>query len=102
MYAIVDFKGFQFKVAKDDVVRVPSLDAEVGDTIQMDRVLLLGGEDTQVGTPTVDGSAVEAEVLGHGRGEKVLVGKFKRRLGYHRKNGHRQNYTEVRIKNITA
>lgn len=102
MYAIVDFKGFQFKVAKDEVVRVPRLDLEPGDKVVMDRVLFLAGPDGKVGTPTVEGSQVEAEVLEHGRHKKVLVGKFTRRRDYHRKNGHRQGYTDVKINAIVA
>ena len=102
MYAIVDFKGFQYRMAKDDVVRVPTLDAEPGDKVVIDRVLFVGGGDVKVGTPVVEGVKVEAEVVGHGRGPKVLVGKFIKRRDYHRKNGHRQNYTDIKITNIVA
>ncbi len=102
MYAIVDFKGFQFKVAEDEVVRVPTLDHEVGAKLVLDRVLLVGGPDAKIGTPTVDGAQVDAEVVAHGRGKKILVGKFKRRRDYKRKKGHRQGYTDIRITKITA
>jgi large subunit ribosomal protein L21 len=102
MYAIVDFKGFQFRVAQDEVVRVPLLDLEPGEKVVIDRVLFLGGTTAKVGTPTVDGSQVEAEVVAHGRDKKVLVGKFIRRRDYHRKNGHRQGYTDIKINKIVA
>ena len=102
MYAIVDFKGFQFKVAENDVIRVPSLEDEVGAKVVLENVLFLGGPEPKVGTPTVEGTQVEAEVVGHGRGPKVVVGKFKRRRDYHRKKGHRQNYTDLRINRIAG
>jgi len=70
--------------------------------VTLDRVLMIGGGETKVGAPTVSGSAVEAEVLSHGRHKKVLVGKFMRRRDYHRKKGHRQYYTELRIKKISS
>ncbi len=102
MYAIVDFKGFQFKVAEDQTIRVPKCDEAVGATVVMDRVLFVGGDEVRVGSPTVDGTSVEAEVVSHGRGKKVLVGKFLRRRDYHRKNGHRQDFTELKITKISA
>jgi large subunit ribosomal protein L21 len=102
MYAIVSFKGFQYRVAEDQVVRVPSIDHEVGDKVVMEDVLFIGGSEPRVGAPTVPGSQVEGEVVSHGRGKKVIVGKFMRRRDYHRKNGHRQNYTEVRITKIAG
>ena len=102
MYAIVDVKGFQFRAEPGGVLRVPSLDDEVGATVVLDRVLMLGGTETRVGNPLIEGSRIEAEVLAHGRGRKVLVGKFKRRRDYHRKKGHRQGYTEIRITRIHA
>lgn len=102
MYAIVDFKGFQFRVAKDQVVRVPRLDMDPGEKVVMDRVLFLGGTDSKVGTPVIEGTQVEGEVVEHGRHKKILVGKFNRRRDYHRKNGHRQDYTDVKIKTIVA
>lgn len=100
MYAIVDFKGFQYKVAENETVRVPSLDEEVGSRVTLDRVLFVGGDEPQVGAPTIDGASVEAEVVGHGRGPKIVVGKFLRRRDHHRKNGHRQNFTEIKITKI--
>lgn len=102
MYAIVDVKGFQYKVAANELVRVPLLDAEVGQAVTLDRVLMIGGGEPKIGAPTVAGSAVEAEVVRHGRHKKVIVGKFMRRRDYHRKKGHRQDFTELRIKKISA
>ncbi len=102
MYAIVDFKGFQFKVTEDEVVRVPTVDHAVGEAVTLERVLMIGGPEVKVGTPTVPGASVSAEIVAHGRGRKVLVGKFKRRRDYHRKKGHRQGYTDIRITKITA
>jgi large subunit ribosomal protein L21 len=80
-------------------MRIPTLDVEPGGSVTFDHVLLAGdGEDkVMVGTPTVDGASVTAEVLRHGRGDKVIVFKRKRRKGYRRKQGHRQNFTEIRI-----
>jgi large subunit ribosomal protein L21 len=100
MYAIVDFLGVQVRVAENETVRVPLVDRSVGETFTLDRVLFVGGSSPKVGTPTVKGVKVEAEVVAHGRGKKVIVGKFMRRKDYHRKNGHRQSYTDLRIVKI--
>ncbi len=98
MYAVVDIAGKQFKVTKDDKILVPTLEGTVGSTVNFDRVLLLG-EDKQisVGNPLVAGATVEATVLAHAKGEKVIVFKKKKRKGYRLKRGHRQGYTEVQI-----
>ncbi|MEM6286907.1 MAG: 50S ribosomal protein L21, partial [Bacteroidota bacterium] len=91
MYAIVEIGGKQFKVAKDDRLYVPRLQAEVGDAVTFDRVLLVSGDDgVSVGTPTVEGASVTATVLDHVKGDKIIVFKKKRRKGYRVKNGHRQ------------
>jgi large subunit ribosomal protein L21 len=97
MYAIVDISGKQFKVQKDTTLYVPRQQAEVGDTLTFDRVLLVSGDDVQVGAPTVSGASVTAKVLGHLKGDKVIVFKKKRRKGYRVKNGHRQPFTKVSI-----
>lgn len=103
MFAIVECKGFQYRVAKDDVLQIPLTDAEPGSTLSLDRVLVLGdGAATRIGTPTIPGAVVTAEVVGHGRGKKVIVGKYKKRKGYRRRKGHRQDYTEIRIQAIQA
>ena len=102
MYAIVDFKGTQFRVEKDQTIKVPYMsEHEVGADIEMQDVLLLHtDEDTVVGTPTVKNAKVLAEVTNHFKDKKVIVFKKKRRKGYEKKQGHRQNYTEIKIKDI--
>ena len=95
MFAIVKTGGKQYRVEPGLKLRVEKLDAEPGATVELP-VLLLGGEKTVVGTPVVEG----AEVLGHGRGKKILVSKFKAKVQYRRKKGHRQPYTELLIKEI--
>ncbi|HSM35273.1 MAG TPA: 50S ribosomal protein L21 [Longimicrobiales bacterium] len=101
MYAIIRTGGKQFKVAPGDTLRVPSIAAEVGDTITIDDVLLGGADDdVRVGAPLLDGASVKAEVVAHGRGEKIIVFKWKRRKNYRRKQGHRQGYTEIRVDSI--
>ena len=102
MYAVVDVAGSQVKVQEGDRIRVSRLAAEAGEKITLDRVLLVGGAETRVGTPQVEGAAVEASVLGHGRAAKIIVFKMKRRKGYRRKNGHRQPFTELQIDKISA
>jgi len=102
MYAIVDFKGTQFRVEKDMAIRVPYMsELEVGAAIEMKNVLLLHtDDDTVVGTPTVKNAKVLAEVTNHFKDKKVIVFKKKKRKGYEKKQGHRQNYTEIKIKDI--
>ena len=102
MYAVFETGGKQFRAEAGVRLRVPSLDAEAGSKITFDEVLLAGDgeEDVRVGTPTVDGAAVKAEVLRHGRSPKVIVFKRKRRKGYRKKQGHRQGFTEVRIDEV--
>jgi large subunit ribosomal protein L21 len=97
MYAIVDISDKQFKVQTDTKLYVPRQQAEVGDTLTFDRVLLVSGDDVQVGTPTVPGATVTATVLDHVKGDKIIVFKKKRRKGYRVKNGHRQPYTQISI-----
>jgi large subunit ribosomal protein L21 len=101
MYAVVEIGGKQFKVASSDKVKVPKLDVEVGKKVKFDKVLLLADNGTvKVGNPTVEGAKVEAKVLSHGKDEKVIVFKKKRRKGYRVKRGHRQLYTEIEISKI--
>jgi large subunit ribosomal protein L21 len=102
MYAVVEIAGKQFKVSDSEKVRVPRLDQEAGNTIAFDRVLLLADNgNIKVGNPTVEGAKVEAKILGHGKDEKVIVFKKKRRKGYRVKKGHRQGYTEIEITRIS-
>ena len=103
MYAIVEIGGKQFKAAEGDRLYVPRMKAEVGDTVTFDRVLLVSGDDgVQVGAPTVSGASVDAEVLDHVKGDKVIVFKKKRRKGYKVKNGHRQPYTRIKIGGLSV
>ncbi len=101
MYAIVDAMGQQIKVQENDRVLIPKQKVNEGDEIVLSKVLLVSnGENVRVGTPTVEGARVVAEVLGHKKLPKIIVFKFKRRKNYRRKKGHRQQVTEVLIKKI--
>ncbi len=103
MYAIVEISGKQFKAAEGDRLYVPRLQAEVGDSVTFDRVLLTSGDSgVSVGAPTVGGASVTAEVLAHVKGDKVIVFKKKRRKGYRVKNGHRQPYTQIKIGSLSV
>jgi large subunit ribosomal protein L21 len=103
MYAIVEIAGQQFKVAKDQKVYVHRLQDEEGSKVTFDNVLLLeDGKDITIGAPAIDGAAVEAKVVKHLKGDKVIVFKKKRRKGYKKKNGHRQYLTEIIIESIVA
>jgi large subunit ribosomal protein L21 len=100
MEALVEISGNQFQVKQDDIVKVPLLEGNPGDKVEFGNILLTTGEgDTKVGTPFIDGS-VEAEIIEHGKDEKVLVFHKKRRKGYQKLNGHRQRFTKIAIKNI--
>lgn len=101
MFAVVQSGGKQYSVAEGDVVRLESLTAEPGDTVALD-VMMVSGDEVKVGAPLVEGASVKAEVLGHGRGKKLYIYKFKAKSNYRRKTGHRQNYTEVRITEIAG
>ncbi len=103
MYAIVEMAGQQFKVAKDQKVYVHRLQTEEGKKVTFDNVLLLAdGTNITVGAPAIDGAAVEAKVVKHLKGDKVIVFKKKRRKGYRKKNGHRQSLTEIVVESIIA
>ena len=103
MYAIVEMAGQQFKVAKDQKVYVHRLQTEEGKKVTFDNVLLLDdGKNITVGAPAISGAAVEAKVVKHLKGDKVIVFKKKRRKGYRKKNGHRQSLTEIVIESIVA
>ncbi len=103
MYAIVEMAGQQFKVAKDQKVYVHRLQTEEGKKVTFDNVLLLDdGKNVTVGAPAIDGAAVEAKVIKHLKGDKVIVFHKKRRKGYRKKNGHRQSLTEIVIESIVA
>ncbi|HET7320888.1 MAG TPA: 50S ribosomal protein L21 [Longimicrobiaceae bacterium] len=101
MYAIIRTGGKQFRAEPGRTLRIPSLAVEPGETVTFDEVLLGASDsDVVVGAPLVNGAAVTAEVVKHGKGEKIIVFKFKRRKNYRRKQGHRQGYTEVRVRDI--
>ncbi len=101
MYAIFEAKGKQFRAEQDATLRLPTLDAEPGDRVTFDHVLLVQRDDQViVGQPTLAGAAVATEVICHGRGDKIVVFKMKRRKGYRRKQGHRQGFTDVRVVEI--
>lgn len=103
MYAIVEIKGKQFKVHEADTLYVPYMnDVAADDTLTLDRVLLLSGDEVHVGTPTVEGAQVTAKVLGHVKGDKVLVFRKRRRKRYKVKNGHRQRYTQLQIESLST
>ena len=101
MYAIFEAKGKQFRAEPNATLRMPTLDAEPGDRVTFDHVLLAERDDKViVGQPSLEGAAVAAEVIGHGRGDKIVVFKMKKRKGYRRKQGHRQGFTDVRVLDI--
>ncbi|AWK87395.1 50S ribosomal protein L21 [Azospirillum thermophilum] len=101
MFAVIRTGGKQYKVANGDVIRVEKLEAEAGASITLDDVLMVSdGGNVQVGSPTVAGAAVVAEVVAQDRGPKIIVFKKKRRQNYRRKNGHRQDLTVLRITEI--
>ncbi|WP_318310627.1 50S ribosomal protein L21 [Flagellimonas crocea] len=103
MYAIVEMAGQQFKVAKDQKVYVHRLQEEEGNKVTFDKVLLLeDGDNVTIGAPVIEGAAVEAKVVKHLKGDKVIVFKKKRRKGYQKKNGHRQYLTEIVVESILA
>ena len=103
MYAIVEIAGQQFKVSKDQKVYVHRLANEEGAHVSFDRVLLIDNNGAiTVGAPAINGASVEAKVLKHVKGDKVIVFKKKRRKGYKVKNGHRQLFTQIVIENIVA
>lgn len=99
-YAIIRSGGKQFRVEKGATVRVPLMDKKAGDTLELDTLVVGGENETKVGAPLVDGAAVSATVVDHGRGEKIIVFKKKRRKQYKRTQGHRQDYTTLKIDSI--
>ena len=103
MYAIVEIAGQQFKVEKDKKIFVHRLDAAEGDSVDFDKVLLVDNDGRiDVGTPVLEGAKITAKVLEHLKGDKVLVFKKKRRKGYKKLNGHRQQFTKIQIENIVG
>jgi large subunit ribosomal protein L21 len=100
-YAIIRTGGKQFRVEPGQTIRIPSLVGEAGGQVEFNDVLLgSDGNNVKTGVPTLSGARVTGEIVKHGRGEKIIVFKFKRRKNYSRKQGHRQGFTEVRINDI--
>ncbi|TSE26844.1 50S ribosomal protein L21 [Tepidimonas sediminis] len=101
MYAVIKTGGKQYRVAAGEKIKVEQIAADVGQEIVIDQVLAVGnGADIRVGTPLVSGATVTAKVVAHGRGEKVRIFKLRRRKHYQKRQGHRQNYTELEIGSI--
>lgn len=101
MYAIIATGGKQYKVSEGDVIKVEKLNAEAGNTVTFDNVIAVSNDSLKVGADVAN-ATVTATVMEQGRGKKVIVYKYKRKTGYHKKNGHRQSYTKVEIKKINA
>ena len=102
MFAIINIAGKQFRVEEGDELKVPHLDTAEGETLKFDQVLLTNdGKNVAMGTPILDGASVSATIIGHGRDRKIRIFKKKRRKGYRRNNGHRQNYSLIKIGAIT-
>ncbi|MBZ9558932.1 MULTISPECIES: 50S ribosomal protein L21 [Modicisalibacter] len=103
MYAVIKSGGKQYRVQEGQTLKLEKLEVATGDSLDFDQVLLVAdGDDVKVGAPLVDGAKVSAEVVSHGRGEKVRIIKFRRRKHSMRRQGHRQWYTEVKITGISA
>lgn len=103
MYAVIKTGGKQYRVNSGERLKVEKLDVDVGGTVTLDQVLMVSdGTKTTIGTPMVEGAAVKATVVSHGRGSKVMIFKFRRRKHYRKTQGHRQSYTEIKIDSIAA
>ena len=102
MYAVVRTGGKQYKVTKDAVLTVESLAGDVGSKLTLGEVLMLGGDSPQIGAPLIKGASIACEILEHGQGEKVVAFKKKRRKNTHRKRGHRQHFTKLKVLEISA
>lgn len=101
MYAVIESGGKQYRVAPGDVIRVERLDVPAGDSVDLNRVLLVADEQgARLGDPVLSGLSVTAKVRAHGRGEKIHIFKLKRRKNYRRRAGHRQDYTELEITRV--
>ena len=102
MYAVIKTGGKQYRVNEGDTLRVEKLAGAVGDSLDFDQVLMIGGDKVAVGRPFVSGAKVSAQILRQDRARKVIVYKFRRRKNYRRKNGHRQPFTELKVTAISA
>ncbi len=103
MYAVIESGGKQHRIVEGELLRVEKIEAETGSIIDFDRVLMVGGgESVKIGTPVVEGAKVSAEIVQHGRGDKVTIVKFKRRKHHMKRQGHRQWFTEIKITAINS
>ena len=102
MYAIIATGGKQYKVSEGDIIKVEKLGVAEGETVTFDQVLAVNNGSLSIGTPTVAGATVTATVVREGKDKKVIVYKYKNKTGYHKKNGHRQLFTQVKIEKINA
>ncbi len=102
MYAIIATGGKQYKVSEGDIIKVEKLGVAEGETVTFDQVLAVNDGTLKIGTPTVAGAAVTASVVREGKDRKVIVYKYKNKTGYHKKNGHRQLFTQVKIEKING
>ena len=103
MYAVIQTGGKQYRLSAGDTVRVETLDAEEGASVEFDNILMVAdGDDIKLGTPYIEGGKVVAKVKAHGRHKKIEIIKFNRRKHYDKRTGHRQNYTELEITDIQA
>lgn len=100
MYAVLETGGKQYRVSAGDTLEIERLDVEAGKSFTFDRVLFVGGDKINIGGPTVSGATIIADVVEHKRGEKVIAFKMRRREGYHKTIGHRQELTVIKIKEI--
>ena len=103
MYAIVEISGFQYRVEPNTTIKVPKLEKKVGDEVTISNVMLFSdGQRVRIGKPFLEGATVKGVVVSQGRGEKLIVFKFKRRKGYKKKTGHRQDFTEIKVSSVEA
>ncbi len=103
MYAVIKTGGKQYRVAQGETLKIESVAGDVGSAVVLDKVLMVGeGDKVSVGKPLLSGASVKATIVSHGRGDKVKIFKMKRRKHYQKHQGHRQNYTEIRIDGISA
>ena len=102
MYAIIATGGKQYKVAEGDIIKVEKLGVDAGETVTFDQVLAVNNGELSIGCPNVAGATVTGTVVKEAKAKKVIVYKYKRKSGYHKKNGHRQLFTEIKIDKINA
>ena len=102
MYALIKTGGKQYRVSEGDTIYVEKLDVEDGKKVEFEALMIVDGEETKVGTPTVEGAKVTGKVVRNGRGKKIMVFKYKPKKNYRRKQGHRQPFTQVDITKIKA